>query len=65
MNNILTELAQFGFIASLSFVIFIALNIMVKMYGNYKLDKNTKLNLGLIDKAILWSSVSYILTYLL
>jgi hypothetical protein len=65
MENILTELAQFGFIASIFFVCFIILNVVIKMYGNYKLEKNSKLNLGLTDKAVLWGSVSYILTYLL
>jgi uncharacterized membrane-anchored protein YitT (DUF2179 family) len=64
MIDILTELAQFGFIASIVFLFFIILNILIKIFGNYKLGKNTKLNLGLTDKAILWCSVSYILTYL-
>jgi len=64
MIDILTELAQFGFIASIVFLSFITLNIFVKIFGNYKLGKNTRLNLGLTDKAVLWCSVSYILTYL-
>lgn len=65
MENIITEASQFGFIASLVFVIFITLNVIVKIIGNYKLNKESKLNLKLADKAILWASVSYILTYLL
>lgn len=60
----MTELAQYGFIASLVYILYITLNVVVKMYGNYKLGKDTKLNLGLTDKAVLWGSVSYILTYL-
>ena len=65
-EEILAELAQFGLIASILFVIFITLNVVIKLYGSYKLDKeNVKLNLRLTDKVVLWGSVSYIITYFL
>lgn len=61
----LLELSQFGFISATIFVVYILLNFIIKLYGRTKLGKDTKFEPTTFEKATLWLSLAYILTFLI
>jgi hypothetical protein len=62
--NILTEIYQFLFISSIIFMIYIFSDLVIKMYGRFKLDKETQFVLTISEKIILWISLGIFFTYL-
>jgi len=62
--NVLTEIYQFLFISSIIFIIHIVSDLMVKMYGRFKLNKDTKFILTNTEKVLLWISVAIFFTYI-
>jgi hypothetical protein len=62
--NILTEIYQFLFISSIIFMIYIFGDLVIKMYGRFKLDKETQFVLTISEKIILWISLGIFFTYL-
>ena len=61
----LAELYQFGFIASIIFMVYIVFGVAMKIYGRFVEKEDARLNLNSWEKILLWSSLSYILAYLI
>ena len=63
MNSLL-NIAQFGFIASIIFMLYIIAGIGIKMYGKFVENVNTKFVLTNSEKILLWIALSYIFAYI-
>ena len=63
--NILTEIYQFLFISSIIFMVYILGDLAVKMYGRFKLSKETRFILTTFEKVALWISLAVFLSYLI
>jgi hypothetical protein len=63
--NIFTEIYWFLFISSIIFMIYIFGDLIIKMYGRFKLNKETKFLLTTPEKIILWISLAIFFTYLI
>jgi len=59
------EIYQYLFIASIVFIIYILGDLVIKTYGRFKLEKDTKFILSLPEKIILWLSIATIFSYLI
>lgn len=53
------------FIASTIFIISILIDLMVKLYGRFSLQKETKFILSTNEKILMWISITIFITYLL
>lgn len=62
--NIFTEIYQFFFISSCIYIIYILGDLIIKMYGRFKLKADTKFILTIFEKIMLWISITIFLTYL-
>jgi len=60
-----TEIYQFIFISSIIFMIYIFSDLMIKMYGRFKLKKNTIFVLTKTEKVLLWFSIAIFLSHIL
>lgn len=63
--EILNEISQFGFIMSIIYVIFVVINFFLRMYGRFKLGKDTVFVMSTWEKYLLLISIGYILSYLI
>jgi hypothetical protein len=63
--TVLTELYQFLFISSSIFMAYIVGDLVIKMYGRFKLNKDTHFVLTSFEKIMLWISLSVFLSYLI
>lgn len=60
----LTELSQFGLIASIIYIAYVTINMGFKMYGRFKLNAETKFVMGYGEKILLLLSITYFFTYI-
>jgi hypothetical protein len=61
----LAELFQFGFIGSIIFMVYILLGVAMKFYGKFVEKEDAKFLLTTWEKILLWTTISYIFTYLI
>jgi hypothetical protein len=63
--DILAEIYQFLFIASIIFIVFILSDLAIKMYGRFALKTEARFTMSKVEKLLLWLSLTTILTYLI
>jgi len=63
--SILTDIYQFLFIASIVFMVYIFGDFIIKMYGRFKANKDTRFLLTKSEKIVLWVAIAYFFTYIL
>jgi hypothetical protein len=63
--NLLTEIYQFLFISSIIFILYIIGDLVIKMYGRFKLNKDTRFILTPFEKVALWISLALFFSYLI
>ena len=63
--NIFAEIYKFFFISSIIFMVYILSNLIIKIYGRFKLNKDTKFILTSVEKIILWISLSIFFSYII
>lgn len=61
----LVELSQFGFMASIFFMVYIIIGITMKFYGKFIEKEDTKFVLTPLEKIMLWLSLSYVFTFII
>ena len=59
------EIYQILFVSSIIYIIYIISNFTIKLYGRFKLDRETRVVLTPIEKIFLWVSIALTLTYIL
>jgi len=64
MNTVI-ELYKFLFISSIIFIVYILGDLIIKMYGRFKLNENTRFFLNNLEKIVLWISLAIFFTYIL
>jgi hypothetical protein len=65
LTDILSETYQASFISSIVFMIYILGGLIVKTYGRFKLDAETRFILTRNEKILLWISLTIFLSYLI
>lgn len=65
MSELITEIYQFLFISSIIFIVYILGNLIIKMYGRFKLNKETKFMLTTFEKFAFWISIGIFISYLI
>jgi hypothetical protein len=65
LTSILTEIYQALFISSIVFMIYILGNVILKAYGRFKLEAETRFILTKDEKILLWISLTVFLSYLI
>ena len=63
--NIFAEIYKFLFISSIIFMVYILSDLTIKVYGRFKLNKDTKFILTSVEKIILWISLSIFFSYII
>ena len=63
--NIFAEIYKFLFISSIIFMVYILSDLTIKVYGRFKLNKDTKFILTSVEKIILWISLAIFFSYLI
>lgn len=58
-------LYKFFFISSLIYIIYILMNLSIKIYGRFKLKEETKFIILKYEKLLLWLSLAIFFTYIL
>jgi hypothetical protein len=61
----LAELYQFGFIASIIFMVYILIGVAMKIYGKFVEKEDEKYVLTPWEKILLWVSLAYLFTYII
>jgi len=62
--NLISELYQFLFIASIIFMVYVLGDFTIKLYGTFSLGKESRFVLSRGEKIILWLSIAIFFTYL-
>jgi hypothetical protein len=62
--TVLTEIYQFLFMSSIIFMIYILGDLVIKVYGRFKLNKETRFILTSFEKVALWISLALFFSYL-
>jgi hypothetical protein len=62
---ILSAILEFLFISSIIFIIYIIGNLIIKMYGKFKLGENVTFVLTTFEKIVLWLSLSMFFSYII
>jgi large-conductance mechanosensitive channel len=62
--EILTEIYQFLFVASIIFIVITLGDLAIKMYGRFALKTEARFTMTKVEKLLLWLSLTTILTYL-
>jgi len=62
--DILTDIYQFFFVSSITFMVYIVFGFILKVYGRFKLKQDTKFVLTKFEKIALWISVAFFFTYI-
>jgi hypothetical protein len=65
LTAILTEIYQALFISSIVFMVYILGNIILKAYGRFRLETETRFILTRNEKILLWISLTVFLSYLI
>jgi hypothetical protein len=63
--TVITEIYQFLFISSIIFMIHVFSDLFVKMYGRFKLNKETHFILTKFEKFALWISLAIFFSYII
>jgi len=63
--TIITEIYQFLFMASIIFMINILGDLIIKMYGRFRLKNDTRFVLTKSEKILLWMSLATFFSYIL
>jgi hypothetical protein len=61
----ITEIYQFLLIFSIIFIIYIITDLIIKMYGRFRLNKETRFVLTRTEKILLWLTLTTIFSYIL
>lgn len=59
------EIYQFLFLSSITFIVYILFNLFIKVYGRFVLKDEITFKISVIEKIMLWISISLIITYLI
>jgi hypothetical protein len=65
LADILSEIYQALFISSIIFMVYIFGDLIVKMYGRFKLNKETRFKLTTLERVMLLISLTVFLSYLI
>jgi ATP-dependent protease HslVU (ClpYQ) ATPase subunit len=65
LTKILLEIYQVLFISSIIFMIYIIGDLIIKMYGRFKLNAETRFILSNFEKILLWISLTIFMSYLI
>jgi len=65
ITDVLSEIYQALFIASIIFMIYILGDLIIKMYGRFKLNRETRFQLTTIEKVFLLISLTILFSYLI
>lgn len=60
----ISEIVQFGLVLSVIYVLFVTINFIIKLYGRFKLQNETRFQMTNWEKGFLLISITYIITYL-
>jgi hypothetical protein len=63
MIIILNEIYQFLYILSTTYLISIIADLLIKMYGRFKLKHESRFQLNYYEKILLWISIAIFFTY--
>jgi hypothetical protein len=63
--TILTEIYQFLFISSIIFMVYILGDLIIKMYGRFRLSAETRFVLTTVEKILLLLSLGIFFSYLI
>jgi hypothetical protein len=63
--NLITEIYQLIFISSIIFMIYILGDLIIKMYGRFKLKANTRFIITKTEKILLWLSLAFFFSYII
>jgi len=62
--ELLNELYKLLFVTSFVYIIHILIDLTIKTYGKFKLNKETRFILSKPERIILWISISMFITYI-
>jgi hypothetical protein len=65
MIKLFNDFYQLLFIGSIVYIINIIFGLYIKLYGRFKLNKETTFKLSSQEKLLLWISVSIFFSYIL
>ena len=63
--NIINELTQIGFIFSIIFILYYIFNFSIRMYGKFRLKKDTRFEMSNKEKIWLALSIAMFFAYLI
>jgi len=63
--NLITEIYQLIFISSIIFMIYILGDLIIKMYGRFKLKADTRFIITKTEKILLWLSLAFFFSYII
>jgi hypothetical protein len=61
---LVTEIYQFLFISSIIFIIYILGDLIIKMYGRFRLKTDTRFILTKSEKILLWISIAIFFSHI-
>lgn len=64
MGEIILEMYEMLFIASIVYLVFILGNFIIKFYGRIKLMHSTRIVLSTSEKIIMWLSITILFSYI-
>jgi len=62
--TLITEIYQFLFISSIIFMIYLFGNLIIKMYGRFRLKNDTRFIITKPEKIMLWISIAIFFSYI-
>jgi len=65
ITDVLSEIYQALFIASIIFMVYILGDLIIKMYGRFKLNRETRFQLTTTEKVFLLISLTILFSYLI
>jgi len=65
LYSILIEIYQFLFISSIIFIFNVLFDLIIKMIGRFKLNKDTKFILTKSEKILLWISLAIFFSHII
>jgi len=65
MIKLFDDFYQLLFIGSIVYIFYILFSLYVKLYGRFKLNKETTFKLSSQEKLLLWISVSIFFSYII
>ncbi len=65
MSELIAEIYQFLFISSIIFILYVIGDLGIKMYGRFKLGKDTRFQLTSFEKVVLWISIGLFISFII